>query len=260
MVPAERVLLSHMSASLPLVRNLSRTGLGDASHKEEAGGRGSQRDATGVPGRGEAPAEPARLPAAAAVQHAAAALAEQAHHKRPFDQHAVGLLLHFGERAHTHTPRVAPAPMQVTGAVGWRKEGLRYKKNEVFLDVIETVNMLMSAQASGRPLLAAPSGIHQKGVGWRCEQPEAQLCVLALKRNREAAGVSGCAGRPFLSNRLRFSIASCHCFSRPASRACTAVVCNSCQASAMLPCPPARFHWPSSICAHAAGAGQRAAL
>jgi hypothetical protein len=37
-------------------------------------------------------------------------------------------------------------PEQVTGAVGWRKEGLRYKKNEVFLDVIENVNMLMSAQ------------------------------------------------------------------------------------------------------------------
>ncbi|KAL4457302.1 hypothetical protein ABPG75_012167 [Micractinium tetrahymenae] len=42
----------------------------------------------------------------------------------------------------------ANATLQVTGAVGWRKEGLRYKKNEVFLDVIETVNMLMSAQGS----------------------------------------------------------------------------------------------------------------
>ena len=30
--------------------------------------------------------------------------------------------------------------------MGWRKEGIRYKKNEVFLDVIETVSMLMSAQ------------------------------------------------------------------------------------------------------------------
>jgi AP-2 complex subunit mu-1 len=38
--------------------------------------------------------------------------------------------------------------LQVTGAVGWRKEGIRYKKNEVFLDVIETVSMLMSNQGS----------------------------------------------------------------------------------------------------------------
>ena len=47
-----------------------------------------------------------------------------------------------------------PRRAQVTGAVGWRKDGLRYKKNEIFLDVIETVNMLMSAQgrcgAAGR--------------------------------------------------------------------------------------------------------------
>ncbi len=44
------------------------------------------------------------------------------------------------------TPCFLCLPEQVTGAVGWRKEGLRYKKNEVFLDVIENVNMLMSAQ------------------------------------------------------------------------------------------------------------------
>ena len=29
--------------------------------------------------------------------------------------------------------------MQVTGAVGWRKDNLRYKKNEVFLDIVEQV-------------------------------------------------------------------------------------------------------------------------
>lgn len=28
---------------------------------------------------------------------------------------------------------------QVTGAVGWRKDNLRYKKNEVFLDIVEQV-------------------------------------------------------------------------------------------------------------------------
>lgn len=42
----------------------------------------------------------------------------------------------------------ASSTLQVTGAVGWRKDSLRYKKNEVFLDVIETVSMLMSAQGS----------------------------------------------------------------------------------------------------------------
>jgi hypothetical protein len=37
------------------------------------------------------------------------------------------------------------ATLTVTGAVGWRREGIKYKKNEVFLDRIETVNLLMSA-------------------------------------------------------------------------------------------------------------------
>jgi hypothetical protein len=38
----------------------------------------------------------------------------------------------------------ANATLQVTGAVGWRREGLVYKKNEVFLDIVESVNLLMS--------------------------------------------------------------------------------------------------------------------
>lgn len=34
-------------------------------------------------------------------------------------------------------------PMAVTNAVSWRSEGIRYRKNEVFLDVIESVNLLV---------------------------------------------------------------------------------------------------------------------
>ena len=36
--------------------------------------------------------------------------------------------------------------MQATGVVSWRKPDIIYKKNEAFLDVIENVNLLMSAQ------------------------------------------------------------------------------------------------------------------
>lgn len=39
------------------------------------------------------------------------------------------------------TPR---PPMAVTNAVSWRSEGLKYRKNEVFLDVIESLNMLVN--------------------------------------------------------------------------------------------------------------------
>eukprot|EP00095_Tigriopus_kingsejongensis_P002599 maker-scaffold632_size121914-snap-gene-0.20 protein:Tk02599 transcript:maker-scaffold632_size121914-snap-gene-0.20-mRNA-1 annotation:"ap-1 complex subunit mu-1" len=41
-------------------------------------------------------------------------------------------------------------PPAVTNAVSWRKEGIKYRKNEVFLDVIESVDLL--AGASGNVL------------------------------------------------------------------------------------------------------------
>lgn len=40
---------------------------------------------------------------------------------------------------------VAP-PNAVTNAVSWRKDGITYKKNEAFLDVVESINMLISPQ------------------------------------------------------------------------------------------------------------------
>lgn len=45
----------------------------------------------------------------------------------------------------THILDIAPRPpMAVTNAVSWRSEGLKYRKNEVFLDVIESLNLLVS--------------------------------------------------------------------------------------------------------------------
>jgi hypothetical protein len=38
--------------------------------------------------------------------------------------------------------------VQVTGAVGWRKDSIKYKKNEVFLDIVEQVNLLTSSKGS----------------------------------------------------------------------------------------------------------------
>eukprot|EP01135_Chromosphaera_perkinsii_P003785 Nk52_evm31s255 gene=Nk52_evmTU31s255 len=36
--------------------------------------------------------------------------------------------------------------MQATGAINWRSENIRYKRNEIFIDVVESVNLLMSPQ------------------------------------------------------------------------------------------------------------------
>jgi AP-1 complex subunit mu len=43
---------------------------------------------------------------------------------------------------------VARPPIAVTNAVSWRSEGIRYRKNEVFLDVIESLNLLVSADGN----------------------------------------------------------------------------------------------------------------
>jgi len=46
-------------------------------------------------------------------------------------------------------PQDEPAPSQltsqITGAIDWRREGIRHKKNEVYIDVLESVNLLLSS-------------------------------------------------------------------------------------------------------------------
>lgn len=43
----------------------------------------------------------------------------------------------------SHKLEAPRPPMAVTNAVSWRKEDIKYRKNEVFLDVIESVNLLV---------------------------------------------------------------------------------------------------------------------
>ena len=38
--------------------------------------------------------------------------------------------------------------IKVTGQIGWRREGIKYRRNELFLDVLEYVNLLMSPQGN----------------------------------------------------------------------------------------------------------------
>merc|ERR1712066_283862 len=39
-------------------------------------------------------------------------------------------------------------PTSVTNAVSWRSEGIKHKKNEIFLDVVERLNLLVSANGA----------------------------------------------------------------------------------------------------------------
>ena len=56
---------------------------------------------------------------------------------------------------------------QITGQIDWRREGIRYKKNEVWIDILESVNLLFSA--TGNVLRSDVSGqvvMKSKLSGW----------------------------------------------------------------------------------------------
>uniref|UniRef100_I1MVF1 MHD domain-containing protein n=1 Tax=Glycine max TaxID=3847 RepID=I1MVF1_SOYBN len=100
------------------------------------------------------------------------------------------------------TDRPVPnATLQVTGAVGWRREGLVYKKNEVFLDIVESVNLLMSSKGSvlrcdvtGKILMKCfLSGMPDLKLGLNDKiglEKEAQLKSRPAKRYRITEGVN----------------------------------------------------------------------
>ena len=46
-----------------------------------------------------------------------------------------------------HAEQMRP-PTAITNAVSWRPEGIKHKKNEVFLDVVEKLNLLVSANGT----------------------------------------------------------------------------------------------------------------
>lgn len=51
-----------------------------------------------------------------------------------------------GYKLNKEQPKAAPA--SVTGSVSWRGENVKYRKNEVFLDVVEKINLLVSANGT----------------------------------------------------------------------------------------------------------------
>jgi hypothetical protein len=59
---------------------------------------------------------------------------------------------------------------QVTGAVGWRKDSIKYKKNEVFLDIVEQARAPFGSTADTEDMIS-PGGC----------SPSGQLLELALR-------------------------------------------------------------------------------
>ncbi|RXN00686.1 AP-1 complex subunit mu-1 [Acipenser ruthenus] len=60
----------------------------------------------------------------------------------------VQIAWYITQRGHKLEVGAPRPPATVTNAVSWRSEGIKYRKNEVFMDVIESVNLLVSASGS----------------------------------------------------------------------------------------------------------------
>jgi len=52
------------------------------------------------------------------------------------------------QESHKLTKQQVQVPKSVTGAVSWRSEDVKYRKNEVFLDVVESINLLVASNGT----------------------------------------------------------------------------------------------------------------
>jgi len=55
------------------------------------------------------------------------------------------LYINLGNVKPQNEPEPSQLTSQITGAIDWRREGIKHKKNEVYIDVLESVNLLLSS-------------------------------------------------------------------------------------------------------------------
>lgn len=71
---------------------------------------------------------------------------------------------------------------QATGATSWRRADVKYKKNEAFVDVVETVNLSMSAKGNSHHLLQSGVSlrvcIHRHGTTCGRRRAHSHACLL----------------------------------------------------------------------------------
>ena len=55
-----------------------------------------------------------------------------------------------GKQAHqlTDLEKLKQITVRATGAVSWRAEGLKYRKNEIFIDIVESINLSLSQRGT----------------------------------------------------------------------------------------------------------------
>ena len=73
--------------------------------------------------------------------------------------------------------KTARPPAAVTNVVSWRSEGIKHRKNEIFLDVVEKLNLLVAA--NGNVLHSEIIGA-VKMKSMISGMPELKLCMLSV--------------------------------------------------------------------------------
>lgn len=58
------------------------------------------------------------------------------------------MVINLGDVQNPDAEPAADLTSQLTGAIDWRREGIYHRKNEVFIDVLESVNLLIGAQGN----------------------------------------------------------------------------------------------------------------
>ncbi len=82
--------------------------------------------------------------------------------------------------------------MAVTNAVSWRSEGIRHKKNEVFLDVVESVNLLVNS--NGTVVFSEVQGVCKMRT-YLSGMPECKLGLNDKVRSSRSSRSRSSAGR-----------------------------------------------------------------
>lgn len=58
------------------------------------------------------------------------------------------LYINLGNVRPQDEPEPSQLTSQITGKIDWRREGIKYRRNEVYIDVLESVNLLLSSTGS----------------------------------------------------------------------------------------------------------------
>jgi AP-2 complex subunit mu-1 len=66
------------------------------------------------------------------------------HHEQNTSVDVLRLYINLGNTRPQDEPEPSQLTSQITGAIDWRREGIRHKKNEEYIDVVESVNLLLS--------------------------------------------------------------------------------------------------------------------